>query len=103
TYSAERIESVVSQAFTPTAAGVSALDLFLTTEDVRAVLAVIDTTIRTRQSAGEPAPAALRYGRALALDLLGDRIGARAAYYALWEDEPASPWGQAAAAHLELR
>jgi hypothetical protein len=44
-----------------------------------------------------------RYIRALAYDLVGRRELAWQAYYALWQDEGASVWGQLAGRHLELR
>jgi hypothetical protein len=103
TYSAERVDSALPVRPTPVDADLSVVDRFAAVGDARAALAVLETEIRAQQAAGVPVSAGLRYGRALALDLLGDRAGARAAYYDLWRDDPASPWGRAAAAHLELR
>lgn len=105
-YTAERVEPQGDGQFTPGATDLAPiLNAFLATDDPGAALTVFETEIRSRQvtGAGAPVPGSLLYGRALALDLLGDRAGARAAYYEVWQREPASPWGRAAAAHLELR
>lgn len=56
-----------------------------------------------RDFPGVPLSSSARYVQALSYDLLSDRNNARAAYYALWSDDPASIWGQLAAAHLERR
>jgi hypothetical protein len=41
--------------------------------------------------------------RVLTLDLAGNRVEARAGYYALWLRDPGGVWGQVVAAHLERR
>jgi hypothetical protein len=41
--------------------------------------------------------------RAFCYDMLGDRSNARQTYFNLWINDPASVWGQLAAAHLEER
>lgn len=71
---------------------------FILNDDPAAALAIAEATQRESTASSE-----IRYAGALALDLLGDRTAARAAYYALWADDPASAWGRAAALHLELR
>ncbi|MFW5748025.1 MAG: hypothetical protein ACOCYT_00270 [Chloroflexota bacterium] len=44
-----------------------------------------------------------RYLRALALELTGERIAARDAYYRLWVDAAGTIWGPLAGAHVERR
>jgi hypothetical protein len=64
-------------------------------------LNMLDNAMRDNPGA-DLSPSA-RFLQALCYDLLGDRANARAAYFALWTDAPASLWGQLAAAHLEQR
>lgn len=79
----------------------AALTALLIDNDPRAALNSIESAI---QSAGDtPLSPALRYIRALCYELIGDRTRAARGYYALWQDAPATLWGQLAAAHLERR
>lgn len=69
--------------------------------DFPATLALLDNAARANP--GVPLDSSVRFLRALTTDLLGDRTNARNAYYELWRDDPASPWGQLAGEHLERR
>lgn len=79
----------------------NAITMLLVDDNPRAALAIIESALQnagTRELSGE-----LRFARALALELIGDRTAARRAYYNLWEFAPATLWGQLAGAHLERR
>jgi hypothetical protein len=77
-----------------------AIEAFLRGEYPTA-LVTLDNAARTRADL-TPTPAFL-YLRALTQEIIGQRVAARAAYYALWSEFPTSVWGRLAAAHLERR
>lgn len=65
-------------------------------------LNIVENLLR-EAPAGQALSLELRYLQALAYDLQGDRTRAREAYFALWQDAPASTWGALAGIHLERR
>lgn len=79
----------------------SALNALVEQGSPAAALNILNNLIR--DNAGAPLAASARFLQALCYDLLPDRTAARRAYFALWSDEPASVWGQLAAAHLDKR
>jgi hypothetical protein len=66
-----------------------------------AVLGQLDNLMQ--EYPGVPLDSAARFIQAFSYDLIGARDDARQGYFTLWSDDPASIWGQLAAAHLELR
>jgi len=105
-YVAERIQPPPGYEATPPRAARRldvpplAIEAFLRGE-YPTTLVTLDNAART-QPALPPTPAFL-YLRALTQELLGQRVVARAEYYALWTAYPTSVWGRLAAAHLERR
>lgn len=105
-YTAEKIEPLPGYESRPTAAPpsaappASAYDALLQGSPTLA-LNILDNIVR--DNSGMDLNASGRFLQALAYDLLADRASARSAYFALWSDDPASVWGQLAAAHLERR
>jgi hypothetical protein len=85
-------------ALAPTSAAYNAL---LLGNNPAEVLNILDNL--ALENPGIPLDSAARFLRALCYDLLGNRSAARQTYYELWRDDPASSWGQLAAAHLEAR
>ncbi|MDK3158953.1 hypothetical protein QPK87_20580 [Kamptonema cortianum] len=83
----------------------NAYTLLIDENNPRAALTLIDTAVRAATEANPfvPISPSLRYMRALAYDLLNDRVTARQEYFNLWTSSPGSVWGQLAAAHLERR
>lgn len=78
-----------------------AYDALLVNASPEETLNILDNTIR--DNPGVRLDDSIYFLQALCYDLLGDRRAAKAAYFALWEREPATVWGQLAAAHLEER
>jgi hypothetical protein len=79
----------------------TAFRALLVDNDLKAVLNILDNLIQ--DNSGVPLASSGRFLQAVTYDLLGDRPDARRTYFDLWSDEPASLWGQLAAAHLEER
>ncbi len=79
----------------------TAYDALFVDNDPASAISLLETLERNNPNA-ELAPGA-RYLLALSYDLLGDRAGARSAYYGLWQSFPRSLWGELAARHLERR
>lgn len=79
--------------------------LLIDNNDPRAAISVIDTTVRaaTNTNPFVPISPSLRYMRALAYDLLNERVISREEYFQIWTSSPGTIWGQLAAAHLERR
>jgi hypothetical protein len=106
-YTAERIDTPPGYEPAPAAppdvltAPETAYDALLLRNNPEEVLNILDNMTRT--NAGLPLGSAARFLQALSYDLLGDRPKAQRGYYTLWSDDPASVWGQLAAAHLERR
>jgi hypothetical protein len=107
TYSVERADISTGGSETTTeedntvALPQSALTSLLVDNNPRAALDIIESALQNtggRELSGE-----LRFARALSLELIGDRTGARRVYYNLWESSPSTLWGQLAGAHLENR
>jgi hypothetical protein len=95
-YTAERAETSPPSRSPMAETELSGVYAALDAQDWNAALALLD-------SASPPTSTGLeaRYIRALVADITGNRDAARAAYFTLWADAPASAWGQAAAYHLE--
>jgi hypothetical protein len=73
----------------------------LVSGDLSATLVSLENAARERPDA--PLSPAFLFVRALTRDFIGDREGARADYYRVWSEFPATRWGQLAAGHLERR
>jgi len=79
----------------------SALTMLLVDDNPSAALAIMESALQN--TGGRELSGDLRFGRALALELIGDRNGALRGYYNLWQAAPETLWGQLAGAHLEHR
>ncbi len=104
-YTAERIPTPAGFELPTRLPGVvalpdAALDALLR-GDTTAALVALDNARRDLPAA--QTTTAFDFVRILTLDLSGDRVNARAGYYALWMRDPGGIWGQLAAAHLERR
>lgn len=79
----------------------NAFDALLVNNDPTEALNVLDNLIRMNPDA--LVDSSVRLMQALCYDQLGDRTNARQTYFDVWIGDPASVWGQLAAAHLEKR